>query len=154
MGGHDHGLALERGRDGQPAIPGQDPGIKRLNGMGVDGLGRTAAQKLGGGRRHAGVEARRRDPKALIRPASTVSVPPRGMAPMATSSMFKSSFARFFPTNSRGKFQTIVVLPSSMRPARNLFGIAEIDLGAGGAGRAEGQPAKLQLGGGHAARSS
>ena len=47
---------------------------------------------------------------------STVSVPPRGMAPAPTISMFNKSLTRFFGTNSLGRFQMIVVLPSSMRP--------------------------------------
>ena len=68
--------------------------------------------------------------------------------------MFRSSFARFFATSSRGRFQTMRGFAVLDEAAGGLFGIAEFDLGAGRTRRAEGKPAKLQLGGGLAARSS
>src|SRR5580692_2641363 len=67
---------------------------------------------------------------------STVRVPPRGMAPPPTMSMLSRSLARFLGTNSRGRFQTIVVLPSSMRP-RAAFSASPSSICA---------PAELQLG--------
>ena len=50
----------------------------------------------------------------------------------------------FFGSNSRGKFQVIVVLPSSMMAARHVLRVAEIDLRAGRTRRAKRQAAELQ----------
>ncbi len=52
---------------------------------------------------------------------STVSVPPRGMPPVAINTMLSKSFTRFLASNARGRFQASVVLPSSIRSARRFF---------------------------------
>ena len=61
--------------------------------------------------------------------------------------MLSRSLTRFFGTNSRGRFQTIVDFVVLDETARRFFGIAQLDLRPGRTGRAERQPAELQLGG-------
>src|SRR5580704_16917476 len=69
---------------------------------------------------------------------SIAIVPPRGMVPTATSSMFNKSLTRFFGSNSRGRFHIIVVLSSPRRPRatfsaspRSIWAPAESQLGRG-----------------------
>ena len=78
---------------------------------------------------------------------STVSVPPRGIVCCAMTSMFSSSLTRFFGSNSARQVPGDLGLGVLDMAARHRLGIAEIDLGAGGTGGAEGQPAELQPGG-------
>ena len=91
--------------------------------------------------------------KPMLSPApigSTVSRPPRGIVCPAISSKLSSSLTRFLASSARGRFQASLVLSSSRNPRADGLGVAEVDLGAGGAGRAEGDAAELQLGGGGA----
>ena len=61
--------------------------------------------------------------------------------------MFSSSLTRFFGSSTRGRFQASLVLSSSRKPRAIFSASPEIDLRAGGAGRAESDAAELQLGG-------
>jgi len=62
----------------------------------------------------------------------------------AMTSMFNSSLTRFFGSNSRGKFQLMVILPSSIWPRAMVWAVAEINLRAGRSRRAKRQAAELQ----------
>src|ERR1700722_19793220 len=89
-------------------------------------------------------DAVRRDP---LPPSvgSIVIEPPRGMVPTATSSMFNKSLTRFFGSNSRGRFHTIVVLSSPNSP-RATFSASPRSIWAPAARAAECKPAELQFG--------
>src|SRR5580698_4569325 len=97
----------------------------------------TRSPAVASARRALSPDAVRRNP---LPPSvgSIVIEPPRGMVPTATSSMFNKSLTRFFGSNSRGRFHTIVVLSSPKSPRatfsaspRSIWEPAELQLGRG-----------------------
>jgi hypothetical protein len=58
MGGNDYGFTLDCCRQCQTALPGQDPGIERLDSVSVDGVARIARQQPNDGLGEPRVKAR------------------------------------------------------------------------------------------------
>ena len=117
--------------------------------MGIDGMGRIARQQFGGRRIEFGVEAGCRHHKARDRivarnridgersAARNAATADQHHVEQELYAVLGQQLARQIPGQRR-----LAVLDQA---TRRFFGVAEIDLRAGRAGRAERQPAELQL---------
>ena len=72
--------------------------------------------------------------------------PPRGRATTPSATRLSRSLTLFFGSVAGGPCQDRVCFAPLHEVARDLLGVAEVDLGAGRSRRAKGEPRELQLG--------
>ena len=143
----------------KPAGARQQPGIERLDAMGIDALAAVVA----------GQQRRRRSAATLALVPAARTRKARGSPLPIGSSVMRAAARNGLAGDQQHVEQELDAVLRQQRArqvpgqlglvvlekaARHVLGVAEIDLRAGRAGGAEGDPAELQLGRGRCASSS